>query len=206
MKKLFFITMVILAFSILNAEKKISYGLKIGGNIANQTFKHSEFPDLDTDNRLGFTTGIFAEYNVNPNFSFLFEGDYVQKGMQFDLDYTDENGIVYKKVTKDNHVDYLSVPMLGKYSLNIKTAKIYAIAGPRLDVLLGYSGMMENVYDEFDSVDFGATFGLGYEFHLVNSRNLLLEMRYSPSLTNSYETDLLKVKNSSFEFYTGIKF
>ena len=151
--------------------------------------------------------GGFIELFNYSNFNLLIESHYVQKGMIFEAGITDVNGNNIGKIVYNNRVDYLSFPVLGKLSYKFNNSSYYILIGPRIDMLLGYdSENYDSVYDEFKSIDLGGTLGFGYEFSLISSKSFLFEIIYSPSFTNSYDTDLLTVKNNSFELLTGIKF
>jgi hypothetical protein len=78
--------------------------------------------------------------------------------------------------------------------------------GPRIDLFLGYNSDLSGaLYDEFERVDIGGDFGIGVGNNSGPMR-MLLEFRYSPDFSNAYKTDLLKVKNNSFEILFGLGF
>ena len=209
MKKLIFVTCLILGFTLLNAQLINSYGFKAGVCIANQDFDYSLDFNIDTESRYGFVTGFFIELLNNENFHLLAETHYVQKGNNVEFDHRDENGILIGIITLNSRVDYLEFDVLGKYTINLSSFKPYLIAGPRFDILLDYNSennFLDPVYEDLDFIDFGLSIGGGFEFQIIQNTISLIEFRYSPALTSSYETDLLTVKNTSFEILTGIKF
>ncbi len=208
MKKLMLFVIVILGFTVLSAQLNLSYGIKTGCVIANQDFDYDDnSSSLDLENRYGFDIGAFIEYSHNSNLYILCETHYIQKGMVYEMEERDDTGHLVGIITFNNRVDYLEFDVFGKFVHNFNNSSLYIILGPRIDILLGYdSKFFGNLYDDFERLDFGGSFGLGYEFILWESINFLSEMRYSPSFTNSYETNSLTVKNNSFEILTGIKF
>ena len=199
---------LILGFTFLNAQFIHSYGVKTGCVIANQNFDYTDNSfNLDTQNRYGLNIGTFIEFAYNSNLHLLIETHYIQKGMVIEISEYDSQLNYIGKNEINNRVDYLSLPVLGKIAYKFKKLSPYIIVGPRIDILLGYdSDFAAIVYDEFESIDFGGTLGLGNEFSFIGSQTFLIEIRYSPSFTNSYEADLLRVKNNSFELLGGIKF
>lgn len=206
MKKVILLACLIFGFTFLNAQLINSYGLKVGLCIADQDFVPEASSSWDTQNRYGLSIGGFLELFNYSNFNLLIESHYIQKGMILEEVWTDENGNCIAKFEDNNRVDYLSLPILGKLAYKLKNSSPYILIGPRIDILLGYDSYnFDIVYDDFKSIDLGGTFGLGYEL-CCGTKYFLVEIRYSPSLTNSYETDYLTVKNSSFEFLAGIKF
>jgi len=199
---------LILGLTFLNAQLIHSYGVKTGCVIANQDFDYTDnFFNLDTQNRYGLNIGAFIELFSKANLNLLIEIHYVQKGMVVKFKEYDMFANYISTIEFINRVDYISLPVLGKIAYKFNKLSPYVIVGPRIDIFLGYnSDFAAIVYDEFESIDFGGTLGLGCEFSLISSHTFLIEMRYSPSFTNSYETDLLRVTNNSFELLVGVKF
>jgi len=215
MKKLILLVIVVLGFTILNAQLNLSYGFRTGFVIANQDFDYSVLDynsneiSLDLEKHYGLiigpSIGLFKESNID----LIFEFNYVQKGMIYEIDHYDEDGNNLGTIDFNNRVEYLSLLILGEFSYNSTVKLPYLIIGPRIDILIGYKSednLFDDVYDDFESFDFGGSIGLGYELNLWESYNFLFEIRFSPSFTNSYETELLTVKNNSVDFLTGIKF
>ncbi len=199
---------LILGLTFLNAQLIHSYGVKTGCVIANQNFDYTDnFINLDTQNRYGLNIGAFIELLNKSNLNLLIEIHYVQKGMVVKSKEYDPFANYSGIIELNNRVDYLSLPVLVKIAYKFNNSSPYIIVGPRMDIFLGYdSDFAGIVYDEFESIDLGGTLGLGYEFSFIWSQTFLIEMRYSPSFKNSYETDFLRVKNNSFELLAGIKF
>jgi hypothetical protein len=52
----------------------------------------------------------------------------------------------------------------------------------------------------------GITFGLGMLFAITSLPDLLVEARYSPSLSLAFNGQYLAVRNTSFEILTGVRF
>lgn len=208
MKKITLLVVAFLGFTVLGAELNLSYGTKTGLAIANQIFDYNDYSfSSDYENRYGLDIGAFIEYSNNSNLHILFETHYIQKGMVYEMEERDDTGQLVGIITFNNRVDYLEFDVFGKLAHNFNNSSLYFILGPRIDLLLGHdSKFFNNLYDDFERFDFGGTFGLGYEFKLLESNNFLFEIRYSPSFTNSYKTNSLTVKNNSFEILTGIKF
>ncbi|MDA3813308.1 MAG: porin family protein [Candidatus Cloacimonetes bacterium] len=209
MKKIIFAMCLIFAITLLNAQLINSYGFKGGLCIANQDFDYYNDFNIDTVSRYGFVMGGFIELLNNENFHLLAETHYVQKGNNVELDHRDENGILIGIITLNSRVDYLEFDVLGKYAINLSSIKPYLITGPRFNILIDYNSennFLDPVYEDLDFIDFGLSIGAGFEFQIIQNTISLIEFRYSPPLTSSYETDLLTVKNTSFEILTGIKF
>lgn len=98
---------------------------------------------------------------------------------------------------------------LVKLSTNYKKITPYIIAGPRFDILLDYDSeehLFDVIYDKLEPIDYGLDIGCGVEFQIIHNTKSLIELRYSPTITTSYEDEYYTIKNTSFEILTGIKF
>jgi hypothetical protein len=199
------IILVLFSFSGAYAQLVKGYGLKAGMVAANQDFDYSQGLEADTENRIGLDVGVFAEWLNHSYFSILTEIHYIQKGHTVESTRTDEFGNPLSTVKHNNRLDYLSIPLLAKITLRTQYALPYLVIGPRFDYLLGYqSEISKELFDEFKNTGVGGTVGLGLESKSKPVK-FLLEFRYSPDFTNAYKSDMLKVKNSSFEILFGLR-
>ncbi|MCD4820410.1 MAG: PorT family protein [Candidatus Cloacimonetes bacterium] len=208
MKKIVLLILLFIGFIFLNARFINSFGVKGGLVVSNQDFDY-KYVNSDMQNLTRFDIGLFLELLRNSNLNILAEFHYVQKGMIYEINNYDDNGNYLGMLELKNHAEYITLQIFGKFAYNLKKSSPYIIMGPRIDFLTGYyceNNLFDSVYEDFKSFDFGATFGIGFEFRYYKSQAFLFEMRFSPSFTNSYETESLTVKNNSFEFLTGIKF
>jgi opacity protein-like surface antigen len=220
LKKEMLLACLLLVALFLSAQSQHTYGVKFGLCIANQDFNYTKYhTDLDTDNRTGLKVGAFKELMINSDLSLLMETYYVQKGNNFDLVPYGEFEDTNNSITLNNRVDYWEFDALGKYSFHLSSFRPYFLGGPRIDILLGYdckkmdsssetnfSDYFIELYNDFKMIDFGISIGGGAEFQLSQEMTALIEVRYSPTLSNSYKSDSLKVRNSALEILTGIKF
>jgi len=201
------IALVVVLFSFPAAQAQLlkGYGLKGGIVVANQDFNYTQGFEAGTKNRTGLDVGVFAEWLNHSFFSILTEIHYIQKGHVDEATRTDEYGNPASTIRHDSRLDYLSVPLLAKITLNTQYALPYLVIGSRFDYLLGYkSETSKELFDELKNTGVGGTVGLGLESKSKPVK-FLLEFRYSPDFTNAYKTDLLKVKNSSFEILFGLR-
>lgn len=200
------IGLILLFSSVADARVLEGYGVKTGVVIAEQDFDCAEDFDFDTKNRTGSDIGVYLEWLDIPYFGLLTEVHYVQKGMVEENPRKDEFGHPMSPVRHSNRVDYISIPILAKVTLRTGRVRPYFVLGPRVDFLLGYeSRILKDIYDGFEDTNLGGTIGIGVE-RKTKSLNMLFELRYSPDFSNAYKTDLLKVKNNSFEILFGLGF
>ena len=199
------VALVLAISSGAHAQTLQGYGVKAGVVIANQDFDYTFGFGFDTNDRTGFDIGVYAEWFDLAFFSLLTEVHYIQKGMKHEERRITEFGELPPRKW-DSRVDYLSFPVLAKITIQANRYSPYFMMGPRIDLFLGYnSDLLEGLYDEFERVDIGGDFGIGVGDN-GGPVKVLLELRYSPDFSNAYETDLLKVKNNSFEILFGLGF
>jgi opacity protein-like surface antigen len=210
MKKLIALTLCAMLLMAAASLARPAFGVKAGVAFSKQTFDYTELePGFDT--RAGFQFGFFLEYPVNRYFSLVPEFRYVPVGVKYSIVYVQESGYVGGPVseTRKTRVDYLSVPLMIKARLPMKKFTPYVIAGPRVDFQLGTgadSRDFSQLYDQFDQITAGFTFGGGVQFKLSPRYNLLVEASYSPDVTKVYETDLLNIRNHTLSIVTGVTF
>lgn len=195
------LTLLIQATSHSQAIRNI--GVKLGGVAANQSWTYSSIPSLPTERRWGIDVGVFIEWFNMPVFSLSSELHFIQRGMKLSLPTItpQDPERTGQLVTRSPRLDYLSLPLLAKASLNDGVFSPYVVAGPRVDFLLQTKGEgFQAVFDKFEKVEFGVSVGAGIDLHAFDKVNLGFEFRFSPSLKDGYSTQFLSVRNTSMEF------
>ncbi len=193
--------------TMAHAQLVRSMGVKVGAVAANQRWSYA-FGDLNTDTRWGFTGSAFMELLDIPVVSIILEAQYTQKGMSFRTPVTtaanpDATGDF---ITRRPRVDYLSIPLLAKARWETPVLDVYAMAGPRYDLLLTRHGDgVDIVIDQFRSAEAGATIGLGIETRQLLSVGLLAEVRYNLSFGDAFSADLLTVRNHTIDLMAGVR-
>ncbi len=189
--------------SFAQAQLVRSAGFKIGTSAASQDWNYlTNLRSLDANTLWGIDVGAFVEWFTLPVFSISTEGHYIQKGIKVTLPMTtaqspDGNGTF---ITLSQRVAYFALPVLAKCRLDIASSSIYALAGPRIDFLLGYKDQgFGDVIKDFRSAELGLTLGLGFETIAFDRFMIGAEYRFSPTLQDSYSSNLLQVRNRSME-------
>ena len=196
-----------ICISLLNSDVEAQLinciGLKLGSVAANQDWEYSRYTaNLDTRVRWGTDLGAYVEWLHLPVVSLLTEVHYIQKGFRVDIPVRttanpEGDGTFH---TYAPRVDYLAIPLLAKCRIELGSSSLYVFGGPRLDVFLNTDDQgFGIVLDNFRYSEYGVTIGLGFLTTQILPFGLGAEIRYSPSLQDSYATDLLTVRNSSFE-------
>ncbi len=188
------------------------YGVKAGGTISNQNWNYtliSPVRGFVPDNKLGLNMGVFAEFFNIPFFRLVTELNYVQKGIQKEIEQSfienpDGNG---KFILWKLGINYLNVSILAKPCLDLEIIKPYLLIGPRIDFELGKSieYYESSFYNDFEKSRLGLKLGMGTEFKLVGIK-LLAEFIYDMDFAELYKNENVKVTSSAFHFRIGIYF
>jgi len=180
---------ITLLISGVSFAQNFHYGIKAGTNFAVQ----SEIADYFQNNniRTGLSAGAFGNMDINNWLNLQAEVNYDQKGGK-----TETSTLKY---------DYLTVPVLAKFSLgksdNTKL-KFNINAGPYAGFLLNAETEIEDVTtdikDNTEEFEFGVIAGFGIKYPIANN-NIVLDLRMGLGLT-SYD----KIDTDPNNKYIGI--
>lgn len=174
MKKIFFTILGLC--SMISYAQDFTSGVKAGLNISTLG------GDADVDSRTGFYFGFIGDWAISEKFH-----------LQPEVLYSVEGG---KTDDTDFGINYVKVPVLGKYKFNDE----FSIqAGPYISVL---TTTVEDGFDEnLKSLDFGGALGLSYEF----PSGLLIDARYNYGFNNISNLNNT-INNSVIQVGLGYKF
>lgn len=206
MKLKFLIILSLFTFNSISYSQVFSdYGFKTGLALAYQSEKgHHEIGYFPTENRLGFTVGIFGEFFKYKYISAIAEANFVQKGAN--------NQSINPVINNYSTLNVLSVPLFGRLTFDYGFVSAYISGGPRADIVISKDeGIIKEQYADINPVNVGITLSAGAEIPLSQKTALLFEAGYSPDITtyqntNFSRTDVGIIRNISFEFRTGLKF
>lgn len=197
--------------AIAQEEKPLRFGVKLGMNISD--FRGNEVEGLGEliDWKAGFCGGFFMSYAVNDWFTVQPELLYSMKGMKIGM-------FGFSALTFS--LDYIEVPVLAMAKLPLKSRlKPFVYAGP----VIGFnvrSNMSVGLFDDEYEVDlteyvntteFSLAFGGGINV-VVAGRELILEVRYVPGLTNILDEKVeetgesIEWKNDTISILAGLAF
>lgn len=171
------LTFVLLSTMIgLNAQN-FKFGVQAGTNFAVQSQIGNYYNNSDI--RTGLHAGIFGNYSFNESVSLQTEISYDQLGS--------------KTETIKNNFDYITVPVLFKYSLgkSWKTPLRFNIyTGPYVGFLINAESINEtsevsettDMKDFTNKTEFGLISGLGIKYP-VNNHNILFDLRLGLGFT-----------------------
>jgi len=210
------IVYLLLAASVLpasqsNAQLLRSLGAKVAVTSASQKFDYaySPFPGFrqDKKRRTGVNAAIFAEWLNTPFISIVTQLEYAQRGFTETIAPVASSPGIAVMDTRDNRVDYLSLPILLKASLSLGVFSPYVIVGPRLDKYLGYHDnfiVPNSINEEFTKTLWGGSAGIGLELRTLLPVSLSIEFRYNADFADSYKDYLLRVRNDAYDFWLGV--
>uniref|UniRef100_UPI004049C393 porin family protein n=1 Tax=Flavobacterium sp. TaxID=239 RepID=UPI004049C393 len=178
MKKVLFAAVAVLGFTFANAQET-KFGAKAGLNMSNLT------GDAETDAKVGFYVGGFAEIKLTDKFA-------VQPEVMF-------SALGAKDSDDALNMNYIVVPVMAKYFI---TEELSLEAGPQIGFLMSAKVDGEDVKDAFTSTDFGFNFGAGYDV----TENINVGLRYSLGLSNVSDFDGADIKTSNFALGVAYKF
>jgi len=181
-----FVICVALIASPAIAETKFNLGITAGVAMANASEKDSAGTKSDFNKmKLGLAAGVFARIIPSEQFCIQPEILYVMKGTKFD----DEGTTTGQKV----ELNYIEIPVMVKYLIPMEgNFKPNIFVGPYVGILASAKAKAtvdgvaedEDIKDFVKSTDFGAAFGVGFDYKVGESGMLTFDARYSLGLSN----------------------
>jgi hypothetical protein len=216
MKKLFLIVLIIILTTKFGSAQLLDkYGFNIGTSYSNQIWVYTKYSNDEAhkDYKWGLSFFLSAEKELNTIFSIRPQFGYIQKGFKNMQDYTfNDTGT---SGTKNKNVIYHDLAF--DLSLKITPFKLkwnpYVQLGLRTDYMIAYkdvigeemgSGLKFNMFqsaiDKFNKFNLGGLIGIGLEIQDI----LYFEIEYNPTLTSSFNTPILDVKDITWDIKLGI--
>lgn len=193
MKKLF-LGFGILISSLSLAQIGVGFGIKGGLNVSSlkHTVKGNTWDNLEKS-KTGYYAGVFMNVHIS-KFYLQPEILYTQMGNKFE-----GNG-----VSVDNHLDYISVPVMLQYKV---FHGLYLEAGPQFNFLVNKDLNTNSISDikndflnlginqdkTYKTFDLAIGVGAGYRIF----RNIGINARYVFGITEDSKIDNLKVNNNN---------
>ncbi|MBI9054119.1 MAG: PorT family protein [Bacteroidales bacterium] len=187
MKKLL-LSVIAVAVLFISAQAQITFGPKVGLNLANVAGDNTEDAKMKMGLQIGFVTDIAFSDAISLQTGLMFS----QKGTKADLD------IATETYTMKTNVNYLEIPINAVYGLNLGSNKLQLFAGPYVGIgLTGKTSLDMDGSDDMDiqfvndyvdvdadktglkRFDIGLNFGAGYKIN-----NIQIQANYGLGFSN----------------------
>lgn len=223
--KVIFIFLCIIFFqqSAWSQWQNLQFGIKGGLNLASTNQSNFEIggsvpAEFEKKVKPAFNVGAIIEYSLTKNLSIQFNPAYNLKGTKFRATEVENFiGLIDFKVSEK--FEYVSFPLLAKFSIEAGQSRPYVFIGPEPAYLTAAEMTIEavamvgakfdstlNIKDDLQSLDMGLNAGIGIEFP-VSSFNAFFEVSYSLGLTNINKiAGKEDIKNRLFYVNGGILF
>ena len=181
MKRYLSVAMAALLMTSAASAQKVNFGIKGGLNL----FTVETDPDMDLKSRTHFNAGLLAHIHLGPQFA-----------LQPELLYSGQ-GAESKTAENKQKLGYINVPINFQYMFD---NGFRLQAGPQVGFLVSAESIVGNVEtevkDQYKTVDFGITAGLGY---VHSPTGFGVDARYNLGLTDITENKLNDHKNRGFQ-------
>lgn len=198
----------------LQAQSSWNFGLKAGVSLANQDVIF-QLPDteyqMETALIAGPTASLLVEYMWGKGWGIQMDAGYIPKGSSTTTEsisvlHLENNRVVENKgASSRSSFHYLSFAPQLRYRILRGNFTPYLLAGPRLDVLLGYESDAAYPLEEQRSVIPGLSFGLGAEAWFGQT-GIFFEMQYQGDLFPVTGTDPVLINNLAGLFTIGLRY
>jgi outer membrane protein W len=204
--------LVSIVFFVSNGKlyAELEYGLKGGFSFSKMNMSGPDIDPYTSKNLKGIHAGLFFNYPVLDNYAVETGAYYVSKGVTREWN---PGGAI---TTDEVKVEYIEVPLFLKYSFAPSTPfSPYILGGGYGAYCIGaknkYDGENIDIKRYFKKLDWGLTFGVGFDFKLMGSVKIGIEGRYSFSLSDVHDIqpeslEDYQMKNRTFSLLLGIHF
>ncbi|MEX0944949.1 MAG: porin family protein [Balneolaceae bacterium] len=195
------LTFSMLFFTSQSMAQGTSIGLKGGGTLYQGVIEFMNVEET-ADAVFAFGGGLFMEMPLNRFVS-------VQPELLFMMKATEINDLFGIGGSYNNTFSYIDVPFLLRVNIDVLDGLTpYVMGGPFAGYLLKaeseYGGSTEDITDDFESINFGAKIGGGFQFGALS-----LEVMYEMGLMNILDEDEggeLSAKLNGLSLMLGISF
>ena len=203
-KTLLIISLTIFTLTIVNAQKKINFGVKGGINFSNMTSDYF----AESESKTGFHIGLVAEIPIVNKFSIQPEILYSEQGTN-----ASEMMLGGGPIKYEYKLDYLQVPILAKLnvyknlsielgpSFNFLTYDKKIRRSDLPDIIVGNETIPQEKYFDANgnSFEFSGIIGISYKF----IGGFFGNARYIQGMSDAIDSG---VKNNSFQIGVGYFF
>ncbi|MCA6364433.1 MAG: PorT family protein [Bacteroidetes bacterium] len=168
--------------------------------------------------RMGYAGGLFAQYNFTPHIALRSGVSFERKGSTLELTMMDITGAEIGTFRGKETFDYLTVPLLFRFSFG-KKIQYFVNAGPYVGFLLKQTEYIEafqilpettnDLTANFKKNEFGASLGAGVNYALNDSYVFSVEVRNNLGLNNLSALPLINmgtIKTNALGLLVGLHY
>lgn len=189
-----FIAAFLLITTTTIVAQSLQLGFKGGVNLSNYNndFLYNGSDGVDHDSRANLMLGIFADIPVTTNFSVQPEINYIEKGATL----RQENDVYITR--NDVTWQYLELPVLAKYRVNLPKGNFYMMTGPSVGYAVGGTQEVEN----WPGVDLGIG-SEGGEMRITDDLDYEFRSEFDSRGMKDNRFDFGLLVGAGFEFNVG---
>ena len=214
MNKLRTLTLIVVVFCsslLFGQTNKINIGLEIGPSL--RSLRGNDYLK-NNDISFGFSGGLTFQYNFTKLLSLRTNISFERKGLTKKIQATDELGKPIGEITIQSNFDYLTIPLLARFTFG-KKIHFFVNAGPFMGYLLKQKEVVEafedytDNTDDFKRLDFGITTGLGMSIPIQDKLLLTVEIRNNLGMVNTSHISIANdgsIKTISTSLLFGIAY
>ncbi|MDK9701278.1 MAG: PorT family protein [bacterium] len=192
---------ILFAATAFAADGKLSYGVKLGLNMANQKIDPTP-SGVTVKGRTGFGVGAIINYSMNEKMAIRTDILYLQKGSKMEA--TGYSG--------ESNFTYLAIEPFWTYKfsewsckLNSKMASAFFQVGPEIGLCLSAKDKDDKDITGKKSTEIGLNVGVGINMPMGKGY-LSPELRYNMGLTSAAENGGTKATNNGIGIMFGYMF
>ena len=209
MKKIFLILLVGFVAVSASAQKKFTFGPKVGFSVADLHADDDEANDRISGVKTGLVVGAFAEYRAVKWFAVSADVLFAQKGAE--NEFSVKTPEVDQTLKNNFKLSYIDVPVLANFYVTkglalkagIQPSFLIAAKNKMSETVNGQSQNEKvDLKDEMNTVDFSIPVGISYTFRM----GLVLDLRYNIGCTDLLKDGDYKLTNRVATLTVGWKF
>jgi hypothetical protein len=218
MYKLISLLLCILTFATFGQTNLFDIGAEGGFSLA--SLRGNEFIDKYHSSKIGYTGGLFFQYNFRRIISMRTGMYYERKGSSFDFYAVNDVGEDIGVIHGYENFDYLTVPLLLILRATFGKKLTYFInTGPYIgfllketehtDALQNFPETNANETEFFNKTEVGLSAGTGLSFTLKQKFSFSFEVRDNLGLTNTRKqsiSDKSTIKTNALNFLFGFSY
>jgi len=209
---------------ILSSLTIVSFGqsniLDIGveGGLSSASLRGNDYINKYHSSRIGYSGGLFVQYNLKKTISFRSGCYYELKGSSLEYQVIDYNGQQIGAIQGKENFDYLTIPLLIRATLGKKIHYFFNV-GPYYSLLQKQTVHTESFQDylettinqtnNFKKIEIGISCGFGLSYILINKYAFSFEARNNLGITNTWnfsEANDGVIKTNALIFLFGFSY